>query len=72
MHAQHEQSISPVNLCGVDASIDRELAGPADSELARAAAPDSLRARFGESEARNAVHVTDLAQDGPLEAAFFF
>jgi nucleoside diphosphate kinase len=52
--------------------ICRDLAGPADPELARAAAPDSLRARFGQTEARNAVHVTDLAQDGRREAEFFF
>lgn len=40
--------------------------------MACAAAPGSLRARFGEGGTRNAVHVTDLPQDGRLEAAFFF
>ena len=50
----------------------RDVAGPADPELARAAARGSLRAQFGKTDARNAVHVTDLAQDGRREAEFFF
>jgi hypothetical protein len=32
--------------------------------------PGTLRARFGASAARPAVHVTDLEGDGPMEAAF--
>jgi nucleoside-diphosphate kinase len=50
----------------------RALAGPADPDLARALRPGSLRARFGASRARNALHCTDLEEDGPLEAAFCF
>lgn len=50
----------------------RELAGPADPELAAAAAPGSLRSEVGETGARNALHVTDLEGDGAREAGFFF
>ena len=39
----------------------RKLSGPHDVELARHIMPDSLRARFGESDSKNGVHCTDLA-----------
>ncbi len=50
----------------------RELAGPYPSEVARIVSPESLRARFGRDTVHNAVHVTDLADDGPLESKFLF
>jgi nucleoside-diphosphate kinase len=50
----------------------RELAGPVDVAIARALRPRSLRARFGVDNVRNAVHVTDCEQDGPLESKFLF
>jgi nucleoside-diphosphate kinase len=50
----------------------RELAGPNDVAVARLLAPHSLRARFGVDNVKNAVHVTDVAVDGPLECRFLF
>lgn len=50
----------------------RQLVGPRDPELARVLRPNTLRARFGVSRVRNAVHCTDLVEDGPLEASYFF
>lgn len=50
----------------------RELAGPFDPEIARALRPTTLRAKFGDTAVRNALHVTDLERDGPLECKFFF
>jgi len=50
----------------------RELAGPADPEIAKNLRPHTLRARFGVDKARNAVHCTDLAEDGTLESEYFF
>lgn len=50
----------------------RELCGPADPELARVLRPDSLRAQFGVSRVRNAIHCTDLPEDGALESGYFF
>ncbi len=38
----------------------------------RALAPTSLRATFGVNRVRNAVHVTDVDVDGPLECKFVF
>jgi nucleoside diphosphate kinase len=38
----------------------------------RACSPQSLRARYGESTAKPALHVTDLPEDGPLEAEAVF
>jgi nucleoside-diphosphate kinase len=34
--------------------------------------PTSLRAQFGSSRVRNAIHCTDLPGDGPLEVSYFF
>ena len=50
----------------------RELAGPVDPEMARAVRPESLRAKFGFDKVRNAVHCTDLPEDGALETHYFF
>ena len=47
-------------------------AGPYDPEIAKTLRPDSLRARYGSTTVDNAVHCTDLAQDGGLESTYFF
>lgn len=50
----------------------RQLVGPADPELARKLRPKSLRAKFGKTTALNAIHCTDLPEDGLLEVEYFF
>ncbi len=65
-----------------DGAVDavRGIAGPRDVEVARRVRPHSLRAKHGVSaaqggpgsRARLAVHTTDLAEDGPLEADYVF
>lgn len=64
------QVLCPGGGCAVEPL--RALAGPRDPELAKALRPGSLRARFGDTRARNGVHVTDLEEDAALEAAFMF
>jgi len=50
----------------------RELVGPADPDLARKLRPKSLRAKYGQSAVLNAIHCTDLPEDGLLEVEYFF
>lgn len=50
----------------------RELCGAHDPEIASHLHPHSLRAQYGESKTKNAVHCTDLPEDGPLEVDYFF
>lgn len=50
----------------------RELVGPSDPELARTIRPKSLRGRYGRSKDENALHCTDLPEDGNLEVEYFF
>lgn len=50
----------------------RDLCGPADPQIAKHIRPHSLRAQFGVNKVKNAVHCTDLPEDGGLEAEFFF
>ncbi|NP_001154026.1 nucleoside diphosphate kinase 7 [Oncorhynchus mykiss] len=50
----------------------REFCGPADPEIARHLRPDSLRALYGKTKVQNAVHCTDLPEDGILEVQYFF
>jgi nucleoside diphosphate kinase len=50
----------------------RDLAGPYDPEIAKALRPSTIRARFGINSVKNAVHVTDVDVDGPLESKFMF
>ena len=50
----------------------REFCGPVDITLAKTLRPKSLRAAFGSSVVKNAVHCTDLDDDGFLECNYFF
>lgn len=50
----------------------RELAGPADPEIARHLRPKTLRAKFGSDKIKNSVHCTDLFEDCVLEVEYFF
>ena len=50
----------------------REYAGPQNPMLAKTVRPHSLRANFGLDPIRNAVHCTDLAEDGQMECIYFF
>ncbi|XP_032888911.1 nucleoside diphosphate kinase 7 isoform X3 [Amblyraja radiata] len=50
----------------------RECCGPSDPEIARHLRPHSLRALYGKSKVQNAVHCTDLPEDGGLEVQYFF
>jgi len=50
----------------------RELCGAHDPEIATHLHPHSLRAQYGENKTKNAVHCTDLPEDGPLEVDYFF
>jgi len=62
-----------IEVCGDDIVARlRRIAGPYIVEIARALAPNSIRAKFGNSDLENAVHVTDLPIDGKLECNYFF
>ena len=50
----------------------REFCGPFDPQLAKVLRKKSLRSIFGLDRVRNAVHCTDLPEDGALECEFFF
>jgi len=50
----------------------RELCGPYDVEIARHLRPNTIRARLGRDNVHNAVHCTDLPEDGVLESQYFF
>ena len=45
----------------------RELCGPHDPEIAKHLRPETIRAKFGLDRVRNAVHCTDMSEDGCLE-----
>ncbi|XP_060723672.1 nucleoside diphosphate kinase 7 isoform X3 [Tachysurus vachellii] len=47
----------------------REFCGPADPEIARHLRPTTLRALYGKNKVQNAVHCTDLPEDGLLEVS---
>lgn len=50
----------------------RELVGPHDPEIAKHLRKDTIRAIFGVDRVNNAVHCTDLPEDGVLECEYFF
>jgi len=50
----------------------REFTGPLNPELARNVRPTSLRAKYGKSAVCNALHCSDLPEDGAMECRYFF
>ncbi|KAK2582248.1 hypothetical protein KPH14_004594 [Odynerus spinipes] len=50
----------------------RKLCGPMDPDIARQVRPNTLRAKYGKTKVQNAVHCSDLPEDGPLEVEYFF
>ena len=51
----------------------RKLCGPSDPEVCRVLYPDSLRAKYGGvTQEENAVHCSDLEEDGIMEVEYFF
>jgi nucleoside-diphosphate kinase len=50
----------------------RKLVGPHDPEGAKHLRPATLRAKFGIDRVKNAMHCTDLPEDGLLEVEYFF
>ncbi|KAK1132338.1 hypothetical protein K0M31_016446 [Melipona bicolor] len=50
----------------------RKLCGPMDPDIARQIRPDTLRAKYGKTKVQNAVHCSDLPEDGILEVEYFF
>lgn len=50
----------------------RNLVGPHDPEIAKLLRPNTLRSIFGKDRVKNAVHCTDMPEDGVLEVQFFF
>jgi nucleoside-diphosphate kinase len=50
----------------------KDICGPHDPELAKHLRPNTIRAIFGENRIKNAVHCTDLDEDGILEVEYFF
>jgi len=50
----------------------RDLVGPVDPEQAKIVFPESLRAKFGLNLVKNALHCTDLDEDGIRDCCLFF
>ena len=50
----------------------RKLCGPMDPDIARQVRPDTLRAKYGKTKVQNALHCSDLPEDGILEVEYFF
>ena len=50
----------------------RDLCGPMDPEIARNLRPNTIRGKFGETRTVNAIHCSDLEEDGTLEVEYFF
>lgn len=50
----------------------REVCGPRDVDTAKAVRQHTIRAKYGVNNAQNAIHCTDLEEDGELECEYFF
>ena len=69
-----ELSLGPCVALEIQGDLDdfRDFCGPLDVDFAKELKPKSLRALFGRDAVRNAVHCTDLKDDGDTESRFFF
>ena len=48
------------------------MAGPWDVDFAKETRPNTIRAKFGVSNVKNAIHCTDLADIAESELRYFF
>lgn len=66
-------SVWAIEVCTENAvNALRAVCGPHDSEICHVLFPHTIRAEYGVDRVNNAVHCTDLEEDGPLESEFFF
>jgi|MDSV01.2.fsa_nt_gb nucleoside-diphosphate kinase len=62
-----------VELRGQNAVLKfRKMAGPWDVDFAKETRPNTIRAKFGVSNVKNAIHCTDLADIAESELRYFF
>jgi nucleoside-diphosphate kinase len=69
---QNETTTRFADTCGDLVSDFRDFVGPCNPQLAKVLRPKSLRALYGVNLVDNAVHCTDLSEDGEMECRFFF
>lgn len=50
----------------------RQTAGPWDVDMAKELRPGTIRALYGKDKVMNAVHCTEMAEDGASECQYFF
>lgn len=50
----------------------RKLCGPHDPEIAKHLRPETIRAKHGLDRVQNAIHCTDLPEDGVIDCEYFF
>jgi nucleoside-diphosphate kinase len=50
----------------------RAFVGPWDVEMAKELRPDTIRAKHGVDRTKNAIHATDLPEDGVAECGYLF
>jgi len=50
----------------------RQLVGPHDPEIAKHLRPNTIRGKHGLDRVQNALHCSDLSEDGLLEVEYFF
>ena len=50
----------------------RSLCGPYDPEISRTIRKDTIRAKYGINIAQNAIHCTDLEDDGEIEVNYIY
>lgn len=50
----------------------RKLCGPMDPDIAVKVRPQTLRAKYGKCKIQNAIHCSDIPEDGILEVEYFF
>ncbi|KAF7998299.1 hypothetical protein HCN44_009697 [Aphidius gifuensis] len=50
----------------------RKLCGPMDPDIGVKVRPQTLRAKYGKDKIQNAIHCSDIPEDGILEVEYFF